>query len=168
CYVQARLDASKGCLEQGVVSLAIDGVSKELPSRSNRNLNCAGANFGDSIALSLSDLLLGKCGTSRHVLLGASLGFCNQGLGLVLGRGNDLSSFLLGFLTLLLVVSQQLRGFFTELACLFQLIADLLRTAVECLVDHRGQAREDHKRKEQDETNCSPECCVHDLSSSQP
>src|SRR5690606_7269965 len=145
-----------------------DGFSEKLTSRSNRNLNCAGANFGNRVALSLSDLLLGKCGTARDVLLGASLGLGDEGLGLMLRSSDDVGRFLLGFLALLLVLGQQLLGFLAELARLFQLVADAIRTGVEGLGDHGRQASKNHQCEEQDETYCCPECSVHDPSSLQP
>ena len=95
-------------LEQLGARLGVDLVAEQLAGGLDGDVDGACADFVDRLALGLGDLLLGKRGAARDIVLGLLLRFVEQHVGFALGRGDDVGGFLLGFLALALIFGQQL------------------------------------------------------------
>src|SRR5690606_1496260 len=101
----------------------------------------------------LADLLLGKGGAARHIVLGLLLRFRNQQARLALGGVDDVGGLLLGFLALALVLGQQLLGLLAQAPGFVQLAPDALGAIVERLRDHGRRLHVEDDRRENDETD---------------
>src|SRR5690606_25208716 len=129
--VEAGLDVLQGSLEQVGAGFRIDFRSEHRPRGLDGYVDGARANLVDSLALGAGDLLFRKRGATGDIVLRLLLRFLDERFSLAARSGDDFGCFLLGFLALALEFGQQLLGFLTQAACLFELVPDAGGALVE-------------------------------------